>query len=178
MTKKKKEFDFNELLEKYRLWIGGVLIIAIVCGSAILIWRENYWKPGVEDRISNYESRISYLEEELSDIKTSDVTVEPTPAETPPAPQTDTGSVAGAETPTETPKTTTTTKSTTPVGKININTASAGQLDALPGIGPAYAGRIIDYRNANGGFKSIEEVQNVKGIGPKTFDKMKDMITI
>ncbi|KKQ90007.1 MAG: Competence protein ComEA helix-hairpin-helix repeat protein [Berkelbacteria bacterium GW2011_GWA2_38_9] len=62
--------------------------------------------------------------------------------------------------------------------KININTSSAAELDKLPGIGPTYAQRIIDYRDAHGGFKSISEIQNVKGIGPKTFEKLKDMIEI
>lgn len=63
-------------------------------------------------------------------------------------------------------------------GKININTATIAQLDTLPGIGPAYANRIIEYRNSNGGFKDISEVQNIKGIGPKTFEKIKDKISI
>ena len=170
---KKKEFDFEEFLEKYRFYIGGTLLVAIVLGGAILLWRENYWKPGLEDRISSYESRISELEEEVSNIEIGN-TADSVTAETPSEPTAETGEVAGAEAPT----TTTTTKTVTPVGKINLNTASATQLDTLPGIGPAYAGRIIDYRNANGGFKTIEEVQNVKGIGPKTFDKMKDMISI
>lgn len=62
--------------------------------------------------------------------------------------------------------------------KININTASADELDLLPSIGPVYAQRIIDYRNKNGPFKSIEEIQNVSGIGPKTFEKLKDLITV
>ena len=87
----------------------------------------------------------------------------------------------------QTPTTTTKTYSTGKVagdstqrqsGKININSASLNQLDSLPGIGPAYAQRIIDYRSANGGFKSIEEIKNIKGIGDKTFDKFKDQITI
>lgn len=62
--------------------------------------------------------------------------------------------------------------------KINLNSASAAELDLLPGIGPTYAGRIIDYREANGGFKSIEQIQNVKGIGPKTFEKLRDKIEV
>ncbi len=70
------------------------------------------------------------------------------------------------------------TQAPTQSGKINLNTASASSLDSLPGIGPSYAKRIIDYRETNGGFKAIEEVMNVKGIGPKTFEKMKDKITI
>lgn len=62
--------------------------------------------------------------------------------------------------------------------KININSASLAELDSLPGIGPVYAQRIIDYRSQNSGFKSLEEIQNVKGIGPKTFEKIKDRIDI
>jgi competence protein ComEA len=63
--------------------------------------------------------------------------------------------------------------------RVNINTASAGTLDeCLSGIGPAYAQNIIDYREAHGGFKSIEEIQEVRGIGPKTFEKIKDQITV
>lgn len=61
---------------------------------------------------------------------------------------------------------------------VNINTAGAEELDTLPGIGPAMAQRIIDYRQVNGSFKSIDELQNVRGIGPKKFDDLKDRITI
>lgn len=62
---------------------------------------------------------------------------------------------------------------------VNINTASAATLDeCLPGIGPAYAQRIIEYRESHGGFKTIEEIQEVQGIGPKTFEKIKDQIAV
>lgn len=63
-------------------------------------------------------------------------------------------------------------------GKVNINTATAEELDTLPGIGPAYAERIISYREEHGSFSSIEELQEVSGIGPKTFEKLKDMVSI
>lgn len=63
-------------------------------------------------------------------------------------------------------------------GKININTASAELLETLPGIGPSYAQRIIEYRDSHGGFKTIEEVQNVQGIGPKTYERIRDRITV
>ncbi len=63
--------------------------------------------------------------------------------------------------------------------RVNINNASAGTLDdCLSGIGPAYAKRIIEYREAHGGFKAIEEIQEVRGIGPKTFEKIKDQISV
>ncbi|MDW8327435.1 MAG: ComEA family DNA-binding protein [Anaerolineales bacterium] len=62
--------------------------------------------------------------------------------------------------------------------KININTATLAELDTLPRIGPALAQRIIDYRNANGPFRRIEDIQNVRGIGPATFERIKDLITV
>lgn len=62
-------------------------------------------------------------------------------------------------------------------GKININTASAAELDNLPGVGPALAARIIQYRTDNGPFLNPEDLQNVSGIGPKTYEKMASMVT-
>jgi competence protein ComEA len=61
---------------------------------------------------------------------------------------------------------------------ININTASAAQLATLPGIGARTAQAIVDHRQKAGGFKKIEELMNVKGIGEKSFLKMKPMVTV
>ncbi len=61
---------------------------------------------------------------------------------------------------------------------ININTATAAQLDTLPGIGPSKSAAIVDYRTKNGPFNTIEDIQKVSGIGPVTFANMKDSITI
>ena len=63
-------------------------------------------------------------------------------------------------------------------GLININTASAADLDALPGIGPVYAARIIAYREAHGPFPSPAEIVQVKGIGTATYEKIKGRITV
>ena len=62
--------------------------------------------------------------------------------------------------------------------KVNINTATAEQLQTLPGIGPALAKAIIDHRTKNGKFGKIEELLNVKGIGQKKFQKMKDRLLV
>ncbi len=60
---------------------------------------------------------------------------------------------------------------------ININTATLEELDTLPGIGPALASRIIAYRQLYGGFKAVQDIMNVDGIGPAIFSKIKDLIT-
>jgi competence protein ComEA len=62
--------------------------------------------------------------------------------------------------------------------KININKADETELQNLPGIGPAKAAAIIEYRNTNGPFKAIEDLKNISGIGDKTFDKLKDLLAI
>jgi competence protein ComEA len=62
--------------------------------------------------------------------------------------------------------------------KVNINTAEVWLLEALPGIGPTLAGRIIEYREAEGYFSSIEEIMQVPGIGSTTLDKIKDKIEV
>ncbi len=56
---------------------------------------------------------------------------------------------------------------------VNLNTATLDELVALPGIGPAKAQAIIDYRTKSGGFKSVEELKDVKGIGAKRYEKLK-----
>lgn len=61
---------------------------------------------------------------------------------------------------------------------LNINTATAAELETLPGVGEVMAERIVAFREANGPFEAIEDIQNVSGIGPKTFEGMRDAITV
>lgn len=63
-------------------------------------------------------------------------------------------------------------------GKVNINTANQTELETLPGIGTATAEKIIDYRNKNGKFSTIEDIQNVKGIGQAKYENIKENICV
>lgn len=66
----------------------------------------------------------------------------------------------------------------TAAGKININTAGPEELQKITGVGPVISQRIIEYREANGFFREIEDLKEVKGIGEKTFEKMRDEISL
>ena len=70
------------------------------------------------------------------------------------------------------------TSSSSTAELININTASLAELDTLPGIGPTTAQKIIDYRTQNGPFLAKEDIINVSGIGPGTYERIKDLITV
>ena len=61
---------------------------------------------------------------------------------------------------------------------VNLNTATVAQLETLPGIGKATAERILEYRQKSGGFKKVEDLMNVRGIGEKSFLKLKALVTV
>ena len=61
---------------------------------------------------------------------------------------------------------------------LNLNTATQADLEKLPGVGPATAKQILDYRQKNNGFKKVEELMNIKGIGEKSFLKLKPLVTV
>ncbi len=63
-------------------------------------------------------------------------------------------------------------------GPLNLNTATLAQLDALPGVGPVLAQRIIDFRTKRGGFKQVDELRQVDGIGEETFARLKDLVAV
>lgn len=86
----------------------------------------------------------------------------------------------GPGTPTNPPEPTATAAATglAPGTLINLNTATLQELDALPHIGPTIAQRIIDYRTKHGAFSTIQQIMNVEGIGPSTFQDIRDFITV
>lgn len=163
----------QELRDKKDSIAIGFLCAVLVIGVFLLIPEKNVQTVDVsalEERLVNIEKTVSQLSEVTNSITRSVAESQNTNTESVPKPV-----VAGASTKSNvsSPSTPQSTGS-----KINLNTASASELDTLPGIGPSYAQRIIDYRNTNGGFKSIDEIKNVKGIGDKTFEKFKGSITI
>ncbi len=67
---------------------------------------------------------------------------------------------------------------TPPAFVVDINTASQAEMQALPEIGPALAKRIVDYRQAHGRFERLEELQAVRGFGPKTYEQLRPMLSV
>lgn len=177
MKGNQKQIDLNGLIEKYRWWIGGFLLLAIILSGGYLLWREGRGNDEavvtndehisqLESRIKNTELKIEQLESKTSNTSNGEAATQSNNITS--------GQVAGASS--SSPQTS--SKTVVPSGRVNLNSASATELDTLPGIGAAYAQRIIEYRQSHGGFKDISELKNIKGIGDKTYEKLKDLVTI
>lgn len=166
------------VMNKFRFWVSVVLIVLVMGESAYLLWRENYFTPNLTKRTQTLETQLSSLKAEIEskeNIETVSVEKLMTQSQAPNSPSSEEGKVAGTQSVAISVE-----KKTIPAKeeKINLNTASAIELDKLPGIGPAYANRIIQYREQNGPFKNPEDIKKIKGIGDATFNKLKDQITI
>ncbi len=158
----------NALEDKLGGNVGWVLVMLLVAGSSFLLGSSVNNNRSAHDSSGNKSGQQSIVEQPAAPTQSvvTDIsnTLQNPPSANPPA----SGLTASNDT----------VASPAISGIVNINTASAGELDTLPGIGPAYANAIINYRLTNGPFVRIEDIVKVKGIGPKTFEKLKSRITI
>jgi competence protein ComEA len=67
---------------------------------------------------------------------------------------------------------------TAPAGPISLNTATPEQLDQLDGVGPATVQKILEWRKEHGGFRSVDDLKQISGIGPKRFEALKDKVRV
>lgn len=156
-----------EWVENHRIVIGMVLVVVIVAGAIVLsvvnakpqVVEKPTVDPAVEEELTALREQNTLLRKQIEQVNQARVA----------------GKSSSKAASSAVAKEKSNQKQS---GLININTADQKSLESLPKIGPAIASRIIDYRNVNGSFKSIEEIKNVKGIGDKTFEQIRDLITV
>lgn len=144
---------FDDFIFRYKYFIGAGLILIILAGGGYLIFN----KYG-QNKSSSENQQITDLKKQNDDLRAQ-------------LSNQSTSQVAGTSTEN-------TTNTENQLDKININSATAIELDKLPGIGAVRAADIISYRESHGGFQTIEELKNIKGIGDKSFEKLKDLVTV
>ena len=170
-------------LERYRAFAIVLLIALILIGGAVLLYRQTSLSSSTEIIIATPSPEIYvYVEGEVANpgaytLETGDHVAEAVKAAGGFTVDADQGSVNLAATLRDGEQIHIFKLGDIPQ-KININTAEAWLLESLPGIGETLAQRIVDYRIANGYFQCIEDLKNVRDIGPAVFDKVKDKIAV
>ena len=158
-------------IDRFRTPITVIIVAAIIAGSGVLAFRSLQLRTLVSQvsadttssqEIESLKNTQAQLEQQLTSLKAQ--------ADALPATQ-------------ETSSTTATSVDNSATqqsqgGLVHLNSADEAALDTLPGIGPSKAQAILDYRNAHGPFKSLDDLTNVKGIGDSTLAKIKPQLTL
>lgn len=141
--------NFDDFIYRYKYFVGAGLILVIIAGGGYLVFNKYF-----QGKSTSESQQLTDLKKQNDDLRSqlSNQSVQ---------------QVAGAA-----------TENQNQSDKININTASAIELDKLPGIGAVRAADIISYRESHGGFQTIEQLKDIKGIGDVSFEKLKDLVTV
>lgn len=148
-----------------RLASGLGAIAGLILLIALLQWQEDGDIPGWQPVNEALHATLAANEAAQSSIVAS---ASPSPA----------AIAASPEAPTSNPASPATVSGTEAPGRLDLNTATAAELDSLPGIGPAKAQAIVEYRSAQRGFHSVEQLREVSGIGPKLFERLQPLVAV